>query len=278
MREWITAIVLLVVSVMEAFASESERVTLPGPDGVTLQALLFKPAGARGPTPVVIALHGCGGNTRRDGTLIPRVPDWSERWVAQGYAVLWPDSFGSRGLPPQCTVQKRVINPAIRAGDAVASLAWLAQQPFADKARIALVGWSNGAGTALRAVAQAGERQVPAGLDFKEAIAFYPGCRPLVERRRAWVARVPVTILMGGADNWTPPGPCRDLGARAGVRYVEYPGAYHDFDAPDAKIRERKNLTFTADGSGRAMVGTDPAARKAAIAEVARVLGEALKR
>ena len=38
---------------------------------------------------------------------------------------------------------------------------------------------------------------------------------------------------MGAADDWTPPEPCRILGARAGVRYIEYPGAYHDFDAPD---------------------------------------------
>jgi dienelactone hydrolase len=282
MREaWRSRVAVAMVTMVAAGgaqASEPERVTLPGPDGVTLQALLFKPSTVTTAMPVVLALHGCGGNFRPDGSLVPRVMDWSARWTAQGYAVLWPDSFGSRGLPPQCTVKVRSINPADRARDALATLAWLGGQAFADTARIGLVGWSHGGSTALRTVAQARAAAVPAGLEFKTAIAFYPGCRAVAEQKQPWATRVPLTILMGGADNWTPPEPCRALGARANVRYVEYPGAYHDFDAPNSRVRERTNLTFTADGSGRAMVGTDPTARAAAIGEVERIFAEAFKR
>jgi dienelactone hydrolase len=265
----------LAVSSVQAHASGSEAVSFPGrgPDAPILKADLFRPSG-NGPHPVIVALHGCGGNYRADGTPIARVQDWTERWLAAGYAVLWPDSFGSRGLGAQCTAAKRMINPAGRAFDAMAAVDWLGRQPGLDAQRVALVGWSNGAGTALRAASVV---MAPATVELRTVIAFYPGCRPLLESRLVWTPRVPVTILMGGADDWTPPEPCRDLGLRQGVRYVEYPDAYHDFDAPNAPIRVRTGLTFSADKSGRAHVGTNPKARAAAIIEVMDTLSAAFK-
>jgi dienelactone hydrolase len=262
----------------ETRAAAPETVRFAGPLGITLTASLYRPA-ASGPRPAVIALHGCGGNMRGDGTgLIARVPDWTGRFLAAGYAVLWPDSFGSRGLGPQCQVANRDINPATRANDATAAADWLAAQPGIDTSRMALIGWSHGGSTVLRAVAASAK--APA-VDYKIAIAFYPGCRPMAEREgrdgKPWAARLPVTILMGGADDWTPPEPCRSLGIRNNVRYIEYPGAYHDFDAPNTPIRVRKGLTFTANNSGEAHVGTDPAARAAAIDEVMRVLAGVAK-
>jgi dienelactone hydrolase len=271
-------------------AAEPETVTFPGPPGVTLKALLYRPT-ANGPRPAVIALHGCGGNMRADGSgLIGRVPDWTDRFLAAGYAVLWPDSFGSRGLSSQCQVANRNINPAIRANDATAAADWLATQSTIDKTRMALIGWSNGGSTVLRAVAASA--RAPAA-DYILAIAFYPGCRPIGEREvrdgKPWAPRLPLTILMGAADDWTPPEPCRTLGTRNDVRYVEYPGAYHDFDAPNTPLRVRKGLAFTANNSGNnsgnnagnnsgeAHIGTDPAARAAAIDEVMRLLAAAAK-
>jgi dienelactone hydrolase len=246
-----------------------------GADAVTLTATLHRPAGP-GPFPAIIAMHGCGGNWRPDGTPIPRVTDWTGRWIAAGYAVLWPDSFKSRGLGPQCTVANRVINPAMRARDAEAAVAWLAQNRDIDRSKIALIGWSNGGGTVLRAVSKAAAWT---GDDVRLAVAFYPGCRPLLEARAPWHPRLPTTILMGAADDWTPAEPCRRLAAANpdGVRYIEYPGAYHDFDAPDRPVRQRRNLTFTADKSGVAHTGTDPEARKAAIAQIEALLQAAFR-
>jgi dienelactone hydrolase len=267
---------LLALAATVKMATAQPRVTFPGPAGVSLTAFEFVPERAvPGRRPAIVALHGCGGNVARNGEPVARVADWSARWTAAGYVVLWPDSFGSRGLGPQCQVQQRSIRPLDRADDALAALAWLAARPDIDPARIALVGWSNGGGTVLHAT---GDRlRPPAGLEFKLAIAFYPGCRPIAESRRPWAPRVPLTILMGGADDWTPPAPCRVLGARPNVRYLEYPGAYHDFDTPDLPVRKRRNLTYTADGSGIAHVGTDPAGRAAAIAEVSRLLATAFQ-
>lgn len=261
----------------EPEAVSPETVTFAGPHTVTLKGLFYRPSTAHqtnvgGPSPAVIALHGCGGNGRANGESA-RVTDWSQRFLAAGFVVLWPDSFGSRGLGAQCLLASRSITPAQRALDAVAASNWLATRTDVDKDRIVLVGWSNGGSTVLRAVSH--DVEAPRA-DYKLAIAFYPGCRPITNRMRRepawWSPRVPLTILMGGADDWTPPGPCRELGARNNVRYLEYAGAYHGFDAPDTPVRIRRNLAYTADGRGAAHVGTDPAARAAAITEVMRLL------
>jgi dienelactone hydrolase len=73
-------------------------------------------------------------------------------------------------------------------------------------------------------------------------------------------------LLIGGADDWTRPGPCRELARRTGFRFIEYVGAYHGFDAPQSRVRVRRGLGAVE--GGQAHVGTDPAARAAAIKEV----------
>jgi dienelactone hydrolase len=254
-----------------------------GDNAPTLTAQFHRPV-PRDPSvrvPAIVALHGCGGNTLKSGATVARTIDWTNRWLAAGYAVVWPDSFGSRGLGPQCTASNRSIFPRQRALDAAASADWLAAQPGIDKDRLALVGWSHGGSTVLHTIRGGFSLGVPAGIDFKTAIAFYPGCRVLLQASgttaKPWSARLPLALLIGGADDWTPAAPCRELGQRASVRYIEYPGAYHDFDAPNVPLRLRTGLTYSADGSGRAHIGTDPAARAAAILEVTETLRAAFK-
>ena len=58
----------------------------------------------------------------------------------------------------------------------------------------------------------------------------------------------------------------RGRSARASL--IVYPGAYHEFDRPDYPVRELSGLAYTADGSGRAHVGTNPAARADALKRV----------
>jgi dienelactone hydrolase len=107
--------------------------------------------------------------------------------------------------------------------------------------------------------------------DFRAAVAFYPGCRAPMQRR--WSARLPTLILIGEADDWTPAKPCHDMvkearGRSAQVEIVGYPGAYHAFDNPHLPVRQRSGLAYTADGTGNAHIGTDPAARADAIQRV----------
>jgi dienelactone hydrolase len=257
---------------IEADANEFTRVDITSPlagkGPFTAQLLL--PDGA-GPFPAIVALHGCGGLFAPSGKMQSRETDWARRLVAAGYVVLLPDSFAARGLREICTVKARTIHPRDRADDAAAAAQWLAAQPFVDQSRLALIGWSNGGSTVLWTMRP---NFLAEAADFKVAIAFYPGCR-VTAKQAAWRPRAPLTILIGSADDWTPAAPCRDLAKRDRVRLIEYPGAYHDFDAPNSKVRVRRNVALTR--SGTAHVGTNPAARAAAIEEVMATLENALR-
>lgn len=244
-----------------------ETVRIPGRD-TTLTAALFRPDGS-GPFPAVVALHGCGGLGK--DSLDPRYRDWAKILNGRGFVVLFPDSFGSRGLGSQCRVRARSITPEReRTADADAARRWLQAQSYVRADRISLLGWSNGGSSVLWAV-RPQSRTGRGGPDFRSAVAFYPGCARLVPR--AWSARVPTLVLIGGADDWTPAAACEQMVAgargRSALTAIEiYPGAYHDFDAPGRPVRLHTGLTFSADGSGRAHSGSDPAARTDALQRV----------
>src|ERR1700720_2449912 len=128
-----------------------EQVDIPLGSGI-LHAQLYKPDGD-GPFPTVIALHGCGGLGGPSEPVQPRYRDWAEQLLKTGHAVLLPDSYGSRELGPQCHAhERRVIARRERVADIMASRQWLLQQPWAERDRISLVGWANGASAMLWAV------------------------------------------------------------------------------------------------------------------------------
>jgi dienelactone hydrolase len=238
--------------------------------GTTLKGVLYRPAGA-GPFPSVVALHGCGGLLNSSGKIVTRFADWGDRLTAAGLAVLFADSFGSRGLANQCRVrERRVRSSRERVADAYAARRWLQGQEWVIKNRVSLMGWSNGAmatlwGVRPRAAARDG------GPDFRSAVAFYPGCRRLGDA--AWSARIPTLIMIGKADDWTPAAACEQMvaGARgrsARATLITYPGAYHEFDRPNYSLRMLSGLAYSADGSGHAHVGTNPAGRADALKRV----------
>ena len=229
---------------------------------LTLHAQLYKPDGD-GPFPVVIALHGCGGLGGHSEPVLLRYRDWAEQLLKAGHAVLLPDSYGSRELGPQCRVkERRVLARRERVADITASRQWLAQQPWAARDRISLMGWANGASALLWAVRpQLSSRGTEP--DFRSAIAFYPDCR--ISSGLGWSARVPTLLLIGAKDDVSSPSACRQMmdGARgrsALTRIEIYPGASHDFD--------RANLPLHAIGANadaalpeRGHIGTDAEAR-----------------
>lgn len=242
-----------------------EPVAFPSRDGTALTGYLAKPPGS-GPFPAIVAMHGCAGLWTRSGEIGARESDWTARFVAAGYVVLLPDSFRPRGLRALCNDRDRDLTPRGRAQDAFGARDWLARQPFVSAGHVALIGWSNGGSTVLHAandVAAAG----PGG--FAAVIAFYPGCRVILNRD--WRARAPTTILHGLADDWTPAEPCRELAARGGARFTGFPGAYHDFDHPNLKLRERR-AAYSQRPDGMVTIGTDPQARAQAIAAVMAIL------
>jgi len=255
----------LLLASQPAFALTAQPVRFPG-KGLSLQGWLYLPQGA-GPHPAVVALHGCGGLVDKSGRPSDRHDDWGQRLAGLGFIVLFPDSYTSRNLGPQCRNAERDVKPSReRTDDANAALAYLAARPDVKPSAISLLGWSNGGTSVLYAIE---DRHRPQGTDFAKAVAFYPGCRaPLAAGH--WQTRLPLMILIGDADDWTAAAPCRQLTVTAQAQHesvdlVVYPGAYHDFDHPNLPVHLNDGMAFTASNSGLAHSGTNPAARADAI-------------
>jgi dienelactone hydrolase len=255
------AVLTLLDSALPVQAASTQPVDI-STGSLTLHAQLFKPDGD-GPFPAVIALHSCGGLAGHSEPVLPRYRDWAEQFVKDGKAVLLPDSYGSRGLGPQCRIKERHLNARReRVADIVAARQWLMQQSWVAHDRVSLIGWGNGASAMLWAVRpQYFSRSTEP--DFRSAIAFYPDCR--ISAGLGWSARVPTLVLIGAKDDVSSPPACRQMvdGARgrsALTRMVVYPGAYHDFDRvnlPLHAIAENSDAGLPEHGH----VGSDPDAR-----------------
>ncbi len=252
----------------------------PGPEPVEiatektkLKGFLYRPQGA-GPFPAVVALHNCDGLAGRRTNFARRYRDWGERLAAAGFVVLFPDSFGARGLGPQCNAGQRTMRSGRdRVVDADAARHWLQQQSYVAADRVSLVGWANGGVAALWA-ARPRTGMKDDKPDFRSAIAFYPGCRRL--RDTAWSARMPTLVLIGAKDDWSSATACEQMvaGARgrsARAAITVYPGAHHDFDRPDLALQVRNGVSVNG-SPGHVHVGTDPVAREDAMKRVAEWL------
>ncbi len=197
-----------------ASADELVRFTSAG-GGDSVQAYLTRPKGAE-PFPAVVLLHTCLGlpaNRRSIGADL----------AASGYVALFVDDFASRGLKETCAVD---FPQGV--ADAYGALGFLAGQPFVDAGRIAAVGFSQGADTALKIAAA----PAAGGAAFKAAAAFYPPCANEADATLA----VPTLILVGAKDTVTPAPDCAALAKRQApgmVKLVVYPGAAHGFDLPE---------------------------------------------
>jgi dienelactone hydrolase len=164
---------------------------------VELAARLVTPSGDA-PFAAVVLLHGCDGTDLHS--------DWVERSFGEWpYAFLDVDSLGPRGVAQACEGYGQV-SPTMRARDAHAARQWLAAQPFIDGHRIAVMGWSMGAETALQTISNPYINEPDRTAPFAAAIAFYPSC-PLKLRH----PDAPLLLLIGAADDWTPPGSCRSM-------------------------------------------------------------------
>jgi dienelactone hydrolase len=185
-----------------------------------IRGYLTKPRGV-GPFPAVVLLHTCLGLPAERLAIGERIAAW-------GYVALFVDDFATRGLKETCAVD---FNPALP--DAYGALAYLSRLPYVDPVRVAAVGFSQGADTALK-IASGAEKQSAGdrGAVFRAAAAFYAPCANL---DRAALT-IPTLILVGAKDGVTPARDCADLAKRQQpgmVKFVVYPGAAHAFDLPE---------------------------------------------
>jgi dienelactone hydrolase len=123
----------------QRLAQQRGAIALPQ-TGELVGGEMFRPTG-NGPFPAILALHGCAGWPKLDFERLRM-----EQYVRLGYVVLAVDSFTSRGILQAC-IPGSVH--ADRVGDAFGALDWLADQPFVEATRVAVLGFSQGGSVAL---------------------------------------------------------------------------------------------------------------------------------
>lgn len=196
--------------------------------GPQLSGWLYRPAG-EGPFPAIVLAHTCAGVSEHTDV-------WGKLLASWGYVTVAPDSFGPRGEKTVCN-RGTLISADSRVTDVAGAMDFLNAQPFVRRHDIGLIGHSHGGWTTMRAVQK---RFDLAARGLRAAVAYYPYCSPPFDRGVA----VPLLIMVGEKDDWTPADNCRKLQAGGFARpelveAIYYPKAYHSFDS---KIGDRTYL------------------------------------
>jgi dienelactone hydrolase len=190
----------------------------------SLPVTIYRPEGT-GPFPFVVLMHGCGG-LHREATWTAWVQPWADLLAQHGVGTAVVDSFGPRGVDQVCT--GNVAAWAVRrADDAYSARRWLAEQPYADRRRVALMGMSNGGRTVLASLRTTLAHPDP----FVAGVALYPGCQNDVGS----TFYAPLLVLIGNADKVTPARFCEQMkrgqpASAPALELVVYPGGPHAFD------------------------------------------------
>jgi dienelactone hydrolase len=201
---------------------------------------LFKPPGA-GPFPAVVYMQGCGGI---NAPLLRAVnKTTTDHLLAKGVAILIVDPFTPRNEPTGVCAnlgdQEKASQYFSRgSNDILAALKVLEAMPDIDTKHIFLQGYSYGAIASLIAT----ETKNPANhAKIAGVIAYYPLCYDGVD------PSVPVLVLIGEKDDWTPAEKCQAVTGKTDFEVVVYPGATHVFNQPSEKPRDFLGHHFVYD-------------------------------
>ena len=256
----------------------------PGQPATVLDGYLFRPAGD-GRHPAIVGLHGCSGMfNRRTGAILESLFAWAIELNRHGFTVLLVDGLGPRHRGEMCSIGGFDLGVyRQRPKDAYGALWYLQAQPFVQGDRIAVIGWSRGGATVPNSIGvqSLGRPAQPPQGDFRAAVALYPGACNDSRQPPGWTTTIPLLVLMGEEDVWTPAMPCQAFLASAisrgsPIETKLYPGAYHAFDAPNLPRRELPDYRTRA--GVIPVIATDSAAREDALARVPAFLARVLDR
>ena len=197
---------------------QSVRFVVDGFDGREFLGELNLPEKGDRPAPVVVMLPGTDGVDQRQGF-------YRSRLLPAGIGTLVVDTksgvYTSRRNRPKMDRFLPVGYDAMRL---------LRQRPDVDGERIGVMGWSFGAGMALRLARLSSQQRWLQGDErgFAAYVGLYGGC---TRRRGLNLPNAPILVLFGTADEYTDPARCDVFRDRhSNVNVVYFAGAHHGFD------------------------------------------------
>ena len=201
---------------------------------------LLLPKRATGPVPVMVIAHGSSGVAHE------REFWWADHLNDIGVGAFVVDSFTPRNIRETATDQTQ-LSTAANVADALAGLRLLATHPKVDKQRIGVMGFSKGGQVAIYTALEPFRRAVIEDQTrFAVHVPLYPYCNDWYVSEH--ITGVPMLMLLGGRDDYTPPGPCQEYAQwfkskGADVDVIVYATAYHGFDSLRAPVHAKNVVT-----------------------------------
>lgn len=208
------------------------------PNSIRAMAI-YKPPGA-GPFPAIVLLHTCGTLEIND-----QLAFWVRAALANGYVAFVLDQFTQRGIYGNEGGCGGVAWPvrgnadAARARDAFDALAHLGRFDFVDTARIAAMGFSQGAYATYYLSSRGVGNAFASGGRFAAVVALYGQCYVAASglNRIAPDIATPLLALLGELDVDGDPKHCvprlqRAKDSGAPVEWTVFPKTGHVWDQP----------------------------------------------
>ena len=178
--------------------------------------------------PTILIAHGCTGVTRHEH-------DWANQIASWGFNAVVVDSLHGRGIR-QAICDNNRLYPYSRLRE-IYEIAELIN--VRSEAPIGIVGFSHGGALVLHVAIDQNNKYIKAG------VSYYPNCSAWAradERAEprhptlpaAWPnffhAKIPVALMYGGEDDWTPYIACEDVVQGEIFERHVFPYATHGFD------------------------------------------------
>ena len=201
---------------------------------------LSLPKKAIGPMPAMVIAHGSGGVSHE------REFWWADHFSDIGVAAFVVDSFTPRNIRETATDQTQ-LSTAANVADALVALRLLATHPQIDAKRIGVIGFSKGGQVAIYTALEPFRRAIITDQTrFAAHAPLYPGCNSWQVSDQ--VTGAPMLMLLGGQDNYTPPGPCQEYAQwfkakNTDVTVIVYPNAFHRFDSLQPPVQAKNVVT-----------------------------------
>ncbi|MEW6450053.1 MAG: prolyl oligopeptidase family serine peptidase [Pseudomonadota bacterium] len=189
-----------------------------------LNAEIYQPK-SDGPQPYIVLMHGCAG---MDSNTKKWASEYADFFQRQGLGVLVLDSFTTRGVKESCGKPDGHWGRR-RSEDAYSALDYLVARKDADRARVFLLGRSNGGLATVMALEDVMAKHH--ANKFAMGFALVPACRGKITAN----FYAPLFIFSAGQDDANPAEKCVELAKherQAGhstVKTIIYRAALHGY-------------------------------------------------